>query len=101
MKAQLRIARPVSSLQRAVAMYCNGLGLDLLAGFVVPSPTAEDLIVFYLPDLAEWQERCAAMLAAGFVEVPSFNPYWQRCGRTFEDPDRYRVVLQQSQWEWG
>lgn len=111
-------------------MYCNGLGLDLLAGFVdhdgfdgtmvgnaalpyhfeftycrahpvVPSPTAEDLIVFYLPDLAEWQERCAAMLAAGFVEVPSFNPYWQRCGRTFEDPDRYRVVLQQSQWEWG
>jgi hypothetical protein len=36
------------------------------------------------------------MLAAGFVPVPSFNPYWDRAGLTFEDPDGYRVVLQNA-----
>ena len=127
MRAKLRIARPVSSLERSVAMYCGGLGLEELARFedhegfdgvmlgtsalpyhfeftycrahpVVPMSTPEDLMVFYVPDPTEWQGLCASMLAAGFVEVSSFNPYWQRCGRTFEDPDRYRVVLQQAEW---
>jgi hypothetical protein len=27
-----------------------------------------------------------------------FNPYWDRRGRTFADPDGYRVVLQNSPW---
>jgi hypothetical protein len=65
---------------------------------VVPTPTPEDLIVFYLPDLVEWQRVCESMVAAGFAEVVSFNPYWQRRGRTFEDPDHYRVVIQQTEW---
>ena len=65
---------------------------------VVPTQTPEDLIVFYLPDPIEWQRLCESMVAAGFAEVASFNPYWQRRGRTFEDPDQYRVVLQQAQW---
>jgi len=39
------------------------------------------------------------MLEAGFVEVSSFNPYWQQRGRTFEDYDHYRIVLAQAQWE--
>jgi hypothetical protein len=34
------------------------------------------------------------MTAAGYAPVASFNPYWDRSGRTFEDPDGYRVVLQ-------
>ena len=38
------------------------------------------------------------MLAAGFTEVESFNPYWRACGRTFEDPDGYRTVLQNDAW---
>ena len=127
MRAHLRIARPVSSLARPVAMYCSGLGLREIGRFedhdgfdgvmvgtpglpyhfeftycrahpVVPTPTPEDLTVFYVPSPAEWQRVCASMLAAGFVEVSSFNPYWQRHGRTFEDPDRYRVVLEQAEW---
>jgi len=65
---------------------------------VAPTPTAEDLVVFYLPDPGEWQRRCAAMLAAEFREVPPFNPYWKLRGRTFEDDDGYRVVLEHSEW---
>jgi hypothetical protein len=38
------------------------------------------------------------MRAAGFPPVPSFNPYWDRDGLTFEDPDGYRVVLQHGAW---
>jgi len=38
------------------------------------------------------------MLAAGFAPVASFNPYWDDRGRSFEDPDGYRVVLQRAAW---
>jgi hypothetical protein len=65
---------------------------------VVPSPTPEDLAVFYLPALAEWQSVCAQLAAAGFRQVPSFNPYWEVRGRTYEDPDGYRIVLQNAGW---
>ena len=127
MASQLRIARPVTDLERAVAMYREGLGLlelgrfDDHAGFdgvmlgargadyhleftrcrahpLVPAPTHEDLLVFYVPDPAEWQRVCGRMVEAGFDEVASFNPYWAQRGRTFQDADGYRVVLQQAGW---
>jgi hypothetical protein len=65
---------------------------------IVPTPTPEDLIVLYLPESNEWQKNCTLMLEAGFIEVTPFNPYWQKRGRTFEDCDRYRVVLEQDFW---
>lgn len=108
-------------------MYCDGLGLRVIDSFenhegfdgvmlgsagsgyhfeftycradpVVPAPTAEDLVVFYIPRRSEWQDVCASMLAAGFTQVASFNPYWGLRGRTFADPDGYRVVLQNAGW---
>jgi hypothetical protein len=30
--------------------------------------------------------------------VASFNPYWDRHGRTFADADGYRVVIQNQAW---
>lgn len=124
---ELRIARPVTNLPRAQSMYCQGLGLRVLGGFedhdgfdgamlgspgsgyhleftccrthpVAPAPTAEDLVVFYIPGAPEWEAACANMLAAGFRPVASFNPYWDVRGRTFEDFDGYRVVLQNAAW---
>lgn len=64
-----------------------------------PSPTSEDLTVFYMPDTAEWLGACADMLSAGFIRVTSPNPYWDIFGRTFEGRDGYRVVLQNAAWE--
>ncbi len=130
MQAHLRIARPVKELEKSVQMYCQGLGLVEIGRFadhqgfdgvmlgrpgmgyhfeftycrvhpVTPAPTAEDLIVFYLPEAAEWERLCRSALAAGFVEVKSYNPYWDKQGRTFEDVDGYRVVLQCAAWSNG
>jgi YycE-like C-terminal domain len=65
---------------------------------VQPTPTLEDLTVFYIPDADEWKSTCSNMLAAGFKRVDSFNPYWDNQGQTFEDRDGYRIVLQNTDW---
>ena len=65
---------------------------------VAPSPTVEDLVVLYLPDFAEWHTACDRMTTAGFRQVESFNPYWEMRGRTYEDLDGYRIVLQRDEW---
>jgi YycE-like C-terminal domain/YycE-like N-terminal domain len=108
-------------------MYCQGLGLRVIGSFeghdgfdgvmlgipganyhfeftcsrehpVPPAPTVEDLVVFYIPSEAEWRAACANMLAAGFRQVTAFNPYWEQRGRTYEDFDGYRVVLERAEW---
>ena len=127
MYPHLRIVRPVTDLARAMEMYTRGLGLSRLGNFrdhegfdgemmgsvgagfhfelvvsrhhpVQPSPTNEDLIVLYLPDTIEWTRRCQEMIDAGFKEVESFNPYWAERGRTFQDSDGYRVVIECAEW---
>lgn len=126
----LRIARPVSDLEKSTAMYVEGLGLQILGSFadhegfdgvmlgregsdyhfeftycrshpVMPTPTREDLVVFYIEDRPEWQAACARLRAAGFEPVDSFNPYWDVRGKTFEDHDGYRVVLECAAWRNG
>lgn len=127
MPAHLRIARPVRDLERSAALYERGLGLTRLGAFVdhagfdgvmlgppgagyhlefthcrahpvAPTPSAEDLLVFYLPDEAQALLRCEALLEAGFIEVEPFNPYWKQRGRSFRDDDGYTLVIQQAPW---
>jgi hypothetical protein len=57
------------------------------------APSQDNLLVFYLADATKFAAAVARMEARGFGAVASFNPYWDRCGKTFEDPDGYRVVL--------
>ena len=123
----LRIARPSDDLDALLPFYRDGLGLQVLghfedhAGFDgiilghpgVPwyfeftrrrghtagrAPTQDNLAVLYLPDPDDWQTAVTRMEQAGYRPVPAFNPYWDRQGRTFEDPDGYRVVLQNAAW---
>lgn len=127
MQAQLRVARPVSDISRSERMYCAALDLVMLARFqnhrgfdgvmlgrrgmdyhfeftqclehpMMPSPTREDLLVFYAPDREEWESACNRLVDNGFVLVTSFNPYWDVSGRTFADFDGYRVVIQNAAW---
>ncbi len=63
------------------------------------APTQDHLIVFYLPEREEWEAAVSRMRRAGFEPVPSYNPYWDIAGATFEDADGYRVVLQRALWQ--
>lgn len=123
----LRVARPTDNLPALLRFYCDGLGLQELASFTAHNgfdgvmlghpqapyhlefthqpghragraPTADNLLVFYLPDAVEWRAAVQRMESAGFAPVPACNPYWDQQGRTFEDPDGYRVVLEQAAW---
>lgn len=127
MFSQMRIAKPVTHLERSFQMYSKGLGLKRIADFtdhdgfsgvmlgleglpwhieltlchhhpVKPRQTEEDLLVLYYPDKDEWEQTCARMVAAGFVMVSAFNAYWDVNGRTFCDLDGYRVVIQNRAW---
>jgi hypothetical protein len=40
--------------------------------------------VFYLPDAQHWNAAVARLRSAGYEPVASFNPYWDRKGKTFE-----------------
>jgi catechol 2,3-dioxygenase-like lactoylglutathione lyase family enzyme len=124
----LRIARPTDDIRPLLAFYRDGLGLELIARFedhqgfdgvmlgragapyhfefthrrghrVGKAPTQDHLAVLYLPDESEWQVAIARMASAGFEPVASYNPYWDLHGKTFEDPDGYRVVLQNTAWQ--
>ncbi|HMI19399.1 MAG TPA: VOC family protein [Sphingomonas sp.] len=123
----LRVARPSDNLEALLPFYRDGLGLNLLYRFenhngfdgvmlgregasyhfeftrayghtAGKAPTEDSLLVFYIPDDTEWAAAVARMRDAGFDPVPAFNPYWDKYGQTFEDPDGYRVVIQHSVW---
>jgi catechol 2,3-dioxygenase-like lactoylglutathione lyase family enzyme len=122
---QLRVARPTDDLEAVTRFYRDGLGLEVIdsfadhAGFdgvmlghvggayhlefthqhghsVGRAPTPDNLLVFYLPDRIEWEQAVQRMIDRGYSPTPSYNPYWDVNGKTFEDPDGYRVVLQNA-----
>lgn len=123
----LRVARPTDDLDALLPFYRDGLGFKVLFRFqdhdgfdgvmlglqgapyhleftrhreheAGRAPTRDNLLVLYIPDAAEWTVAVERMQIAGFSPVPAFNPYWDNNGRTFEDPDGYRVVLQNARW---
>jgi hypothetical protein len=65
---------------------------------IEPRPTAEDLLVFYLPDDEQWRTAVRRLRGAAGRAVTSANPYWDARGATFEDPDGYRIVLANDGW---
>lgn len=126
--AALRVARPTNNLDALIPFYRDGLGLEILYRFqdhdgfdelmfgrpgapyhfeftrahshtAGRAPSQDHLVVFYLPDNTVWRAALARMRAAGLEPVASFNPYWDRQGVTFEDPDGYRVVLENAGWQ--
>ena len=124
---KLRVARPTDNLPEIVRFYRDGLGLEVLTSFenhegfdgvmlgrkglpyhlefthqqnhhVGKAPTQDNLLVFYIPEEAEWKNAVERMRRHGYEPVKSYNPYWDKKGKTFEDVDGYRVVLQNSIW---
>lgn len=123
----LRVARPTDNMEAVIRFYRDGLGFEIIASFqnhdgfdgvmlgihnapyhleftrshnhtAGRAPTQDNLLVFYLPDKQQWQEAIDRMEAQSYTSLPAFNPYWNRQGRTYEDPDGYRIVLQNAVW---
>ena len=127
-KAHLRVARLSADLAPVVKFYRDGLGFEVLyefgdhdgfdavmlgrkgAGYHLAfvhkrghemgqaAPTDDNLLVFYLPDADEWKHAVTRLEQLGHEAVSAFNPYWDKNGKTFEDPDGYPVVLQRGSW---
>ncbi|KAL2128774.1 hypothetical protein VTI74DRAFT_8680 [Chaetomium olivicolor] len=120
--AHVRIARPTDDINRLLPFYRDGLGFEVLGSFTDHegfdgimlghksagyhleftrhrgheagrAPSQDNLLIFYLPDGDSYASAVAQMEGCGAPAVASFNPYWDRVGKTFEDPDGYRVVL--------
>jgi len=124
---KVRIARSTNNLIRISQMYMDGLEFERLSAFedhqgfdgiiigdrkqlyhlefthhkgarAMGAQNPDNLLVFYIPNKEIWQRTCTRMVASGFIELQSFNPYWDISGKTFEDLDGYRVVLQNQEW---
>ena len=114
MQAHLRVARPTDNLEPLVALYRDGLDLEVLGSFtghdgfdgvmlgrpelgyqlefthhrghtVGRAPTQDNLLVFYVEEKDAWEKRCAKMVSAGFTAVKSFNASWDVPGRTLSN----------------
>ena len=125
--AHIRIARPTDNIAALLPFYCKGLGFEVIGSFeghqgfdgimlghphapyhlefthhrghqVGKASSQEHLLVFYLPDPQQWTQAVERMEETGFVPVASYNPYWDVRGKTYEDADGYRVVLEQAAW---
>ena len=124
----LRVARPTDNLSAVTKFYRDGLGLELLSSFtdhngfdgvilggkqslyhlefthrhghkVGRAPSQDHLLVFYIPDPELWNRAVARMQDHGYEPVTSCNPWWDNGGKTFEDPDGYRIVLYNKSWD--
>jgi catechol 2,3-dioxygenase-like lactoylglutathione lyase family enzyme len=115
----VRLARPARDLPRAMRFYRDLIGLpavgsfenhdgydgvffalpggaelELTTGPTKPAPsTDEDLLVLYVRTWAEVEAIGARLTVAGVTRIPNRNPYWNRSGLTFLDPDGYRLVI--------
>jgi catechol 2,3-dioxygenase-like lactoylglutathione lyase family enzyme len=125
---KLRVARPTDNMADIIRFYRDGLGMQILASFddhngfdgvmlghphslyhlefthhrghkAGKAPTQDNLLVFYIPNVPLWEEAVSRLQSQGFNPVKSYNPYWDEKGKTFEDADGYRVVLQNAGWE--
>lgn len=124
---KLRVARPTDDIDALLPFYREGLGMNVLYSFkdhegfdgvmlgaegapyhfeftrnarhiAGRAPSKDHLLIFYYPDPNTWQRAVGQLKENGFEPVPAFNPYWDKSGLTFEDPDGYRIVLQNSAW---
>jgi hypothetical protein len=122
---QFRIARPTNQLKKVVEFYTDGVGLDVVGSFekhngydgvmlglpdvsyhleftqhengsLCPQPTEDNLLVFYIPDKTQRDSIGRRLMDMGYPQVQPENPYWEKDGITFADPDGRRIVLQNT-----
>jgi catechol 2,3-dioxygenase-like lactoylglutathione lyase family enzyme len=120
--SSFRVARPVSQIPASLRFYVDILGRERLGGFAghdgydgvfvgrpgsdwhieftshesgmpAPTPTEEDLLVFYVSE-DQLQATVSSLVQAGIRLIRHENPYWAKVGSVAcRDPDGYLVIL--------
>ncbi len=99
---KFRVARPTNNPSEIIRFYCDGLGLEVIASFenhkgfdgvmlghkgspyhlefthhcghkVGKAPTQDNLLVFYIPDGAQWKNAVERMRRHGYEPVTYTN----------------------------
>ena len=118
---KLRIARHTNDLEKIKSFYIDILGLELMGtfenhdnydGVFIGKPNLDwhfeftksndlanhifdedDILVFYPETILEFKALINNLLNNSFSIITSKNPYWNKNGKMFLDPDGYRIVL--------
>jgi len=118
---KFRAARHTTDLNRIIDFYGRILGLKVLAQFKahnnydgvflgppgadwhleftvsditpVHLPDDDDLLVFYAETITEFNSIKEKFIAENIKPSAPKNPYWEKNGITFEDPDGFRIVI--------
>lgn len=123
----LRVARHSMDLKKIKTFYISILGLDQLGFFKshesydgifigkegqdwhleftisdhppIHYPDEDDLLVFYIDTKAEYLEILSRFEIAGIKKEIAKNPYWNKNGVLFKDPDGFGIVLRLKEKE--
>jgi catechol 2,3-dioxygenase-like lactoylglutathione lyase family enzyme len=118
---KVRIARHTKDLNRIIDFYGRVLGLKVLGEFknhdnysgvflgppqgswhleftvsdAIPDHRSDedDLLVFYAESIVEFNAIKEKFITERIKHVKPRNPYWEKNGITFEDPDGFRIVI--------
>lgn len=121
---KLRNARHTANLQPIIDFYCGVLDLEILGEFhnhdgydgvfignrgsdwhlefTVSSekpqhePDDDDLLVFYAESDAEFEHLVGQFSSNNIEPVAAKNPYWNANGKTYTDPDGFRIVISKA-----
>ena len=121
---KLRAARHTTDLQPLIDFYCGILDLEILGEFhnhdgydgvfignrgsdwhieftvsaEKPNhePDEDDLLVFYAESDAEYEHLIEQFNINAIAEVAAKNPYWTANGKTYTDPDGFRIVISKA-----
>lgn len=117
----LRVARHTTNIEKIKKFYVEFLGLEILGEFQghdrydgifigLPQknwhleftmsdhtpehkPDEDDLLVFYSQDQTEFDTIIFRAAEMGYTDLVARNPYWNSKGKTYQDPDGFRVVI--------
>lgn len=122
---QFRVARHTAQLDAIIRFYIDILGLKKLGEFdhegykgvfigeenqswhleftqneIAPCHKADEdhLLVFYMDNEQLYKACIARIEKTGYTKVTAQNPYWNVWGKTYLDPDGFRVVICNKKW---
>ena len=121
---KFRAARHTTNLQPLIDFYCGILDMEILGEFHAHdgydgvfignrgsdwhleftvsdekprhNPDEDDLFVFYAESDAEYDHLIEQFTINNIPEVTAKNPYWSANGKTYTDPDGFRIVISKA-----